>query len=394
MKPHFLTKTVEYLYWLFALTLVLGQLARISLYNQRINVYAYEAIIIVLILLVVAKYGVKFIITKLAPAIKVMILVIIISIVTNILNYTPMDHLVALAYTGRWLLYILFFAATCIVIEKKLVKQTQLTNIISTIFFVFAATCLAQLLLLPNIGALQYYGWDPHNNRAVGTLLDASAAAALLGIACLWFNFYGKNMSLMFAALFATSLSRGAMVSIIGALLLGITRNRLYPASLITLLAVFVFLSFKPTFNNLPNEQDKNIIRTGSVYSRIDDYKQGFVLFMQKPLLGHGYNYIRTLKIQPQQTQDANHAGGSFHSTFLIILVTTGIIGFAAFCYMLYSFAIINALTMQITIFLSVFSIFDNILLYPHIFVTYLFVVVIQKMQNTKYTSHGAIEEN
>ena len=72
---------------------------------------------------------------------------------------------------------------------------------------------------------------------------------------------------------------------------------------------------------------------------------------------------------------DLTHSGASFHSSFLIILVTSGLIGLTLFILVLIRLAGINEISRFAVLFLSLFSLSDNILLHP--FVLFLFFSLI-----------------
>lgn len=125
-----------------------------------------------------------------------------------------------------------------------------------------------------------------------------------------------------------------------------------------------------------PFGEGVNLLRTSTIESRLTDYDQGLKLWQKNPVFGVGYNRIRYLKPAiGEELRGESHAGASFHSSYLIILVTAGVVGLGAFAYWLWTIAKISNFTIISAIFLGVYSLFDNILLHP--FILFLWPVLI-----------------
>jgi len=177
--------------------------------------------------------------------------------------------------------------------------------------------------------------------------------------------------------------SRGFLLSVLAsALSYGIAVSKNTKAILATLAAVVVFAVLAPT----PFGEGVNLLRTSTIESRIEDYDQGLKLWQKNPVLGVGYNRIRYFKpVIGEELRDptsprlrgasASHAGASFHSSYLVVLVTAGVVGFGAFSYWLWTIAKLSSFAMIAAIFLGVYSLVDNILLHP--FILFLWPVLI-----------------
>jgi O-antigen ligase len=109
--------------------------------------------------------------------------------------------------------------------------------------------------------------------------------------------------------------------------------------------------------------QGVGVTRIFSISARIDDYKQAINLWEKSPLIGFGYNRIRYLKNQTQ----AIHSGASFNSSYLIILVTTGVIGLMGFMGLMKQMWVMEKNRRYLILFIFIISLFDNILLHPFI---------------------------
>ncbi|MDO8497916.1 MAG: O-antigen ligase family protein, partial [bacterium] len=120
-----------------------------------------------------------------------------------------------------------------------------------------------------------------------------------------------------------------------------------------------------------PYGESVNLGRLFSIQSRLSDYNEGIRIWKASPLIGIGYNRIRYVKEKTPEAFEANHAGASFHSSFLIILVTGGVIGLVLFLGMLYKIWGIDEFTKVAVVFISIISLTDNVLLHP--FILYMF---------------------
>ncbi len=128
---------------------------------------------------------------------------------------------------------------------------------------------------------------------------------------------------------------------------------------IVLFLLFFVTLIF---FLPKPSGEGVNLKRLYSIESRIEDYREGISLWKNKPGFGYGYNRIRYVK-----NNDSIHSGAAFSSSFLTILVSSGIIGLLSFIWVLWSLRRLNKIAPILLIFLSIISLFDNVLLHPFI---------------------------
>jgi O-antigen ligase len=122
-----------------------------------------------------------------------------------------------------------------------------------------------------------------------------------------------------------------------------------------------------------------NLLRTFSIFSRINNYQEALITWEKNPIIGVGYNRIRysrpASEFSSQTDLKENHAGASYHSSFLIILVSGGVIGLGVFIWLLFEIARLNIFARNGVIFLSLLSLTDNVLLHP--FVLCLFLIMI-----------------
>ena len=119
-----------------------------------------------------------------------------------------------------------------------------------------------------------------------------------------------------------------------------------------------------------PSGEGVNLKRFYSIASRGEDYLIGFNLWKKKPILGYGYNRIRYVK-----KDGSVHSGASFSSSFLTMMVSSGIIGLLGFLGVLINLGRINKRSQYLIIFLGIISLFDNVLLHP--FILYLLFITL-----------------
>jgi hypothetical protein len=125
-----------------------------------------------------------------------------------------------------------------------------------------------------------------------------------------------------------------------------------------------------------PFGEGVSLLRVASVNSRLRDYQVGLSMAQKKPLLGYGYNRIRYAKekLDLAKTDDRSHAISSFHSSFLIILVTTGVVGLLAALALMVQYGTRNREFLPILLYICSMSLFDNVLL--HVFVLLPFLLI------------------
>jgi hypothetical protein len=236
-------------------------------------------------------------------------------------------------------------------------------------------TSVVQYFLYPNIRNIAYLGWDPHWYRMVGLFFDPPITGAVYGLLFIFVYVYLKKIpfAIWIAVLFALfvgillTYSRGTFLGFAVISLFLIFRKRIVMG--IGIISIVLILSF--VFLPKPFGESVNLLRTFSIFSRISNYQEALSLWQKQPIQGVGYNRIRYARnsadFENEEDRQSNHAGASFHSSFLITLVTGGIIGFGLFVWVLYSLGKISLLAGSSIAFLSILSLTDNVLLHPFV---------------------------
>lgn len=359
---------MKIIYYITILLFALGQLGRISFYNQQINGYLYEIPLFLTLLYLVWRF-------KLEPVKKGFkhfkiifwfIGILLISYLLNFFRFTLFQNLVAFFYLGRLILYLGFFGY----LGYCLKRQPGFRQHVSNGLFIFSVLTIissfVQYFLYPDLRNLFYLGWDPHLHRMFGVFFDTSVAAAIYGIVFLLFykNYKGSVtlrliFTFIFLIFFVLTFSRGAYIALILSVIGDFFSQKkaflIFPFLIIFFLMVYLVPK--------PFGEGVNLKRTFTIESRLNDYKLAVEIWKNFPLLGVGYNRIRYLK--PTLTE--SHAAASFSSSFLIILVTSGVFGILSLLGVLTKLWYLNKKARAIFLFLTILSFTDNIILHPFI---------------------------
>jgi O-antigen ligase len=346
------------LFYLTAFLFCLGQLGRMSFYSQQINFYLYEISLTLSLLLMFTKYRFQ----PLKEAIKnfqpvfFFLLVLLFSLLFGLFKYKIFENLVSSLYFFRLLLYFFYFFYLRYHLKKH--KQFSLTikKGLIMIAVITIVTTIVQYFFYPDLRNLFYQGWDPHLYRTFGVFFDTSIAAAIFGFFFLTIN--QPVIKIIFLLLTALSFSRAVYLGLSLTLLFLFIRQKQFTKIVIFLLFFLTLIFIIPK----PAGEGVNLKRLYSISSRAEDYVKGFSLWKNQPILGYGYNRIRYIK-----NSDSVHSGAAFSSSFLTILVSSGILGLFSFIWGLWSLRKSNKAAPSILLFLSIISLFDNVLLHPFI---------------------------
>jgi len=346
---------------LFYLTVFLfsfGQLGRISLFNQQVNFYLYEVVLALSLFFLFLRYRfqpVKKAWKKFKP-IFLFLFVLLISLLVDWTKYNLFENAVGLLYLSRLYLYFIYF----FYLQHHIKSDKYFPKVIKRGIFVIAVLTIVstfiQYFLYPDLRNLFYLGWDPHLYRTFGVFFDTSIAAAIFGIFFLTANL--PIIKIVYLVLTALSFSRSTYLGLLLTLIYLFTRQQRLKKLILFLLFFITLIFFIPK----PAGEGVNLKRFYSINSRAVDYQQGINLWENKPIFGYGYNRIRYIK-----NSDSVHSGAAFSSSFLTILVSSGIFGLLSFISTLWCLGKLNKKVPLLLIFLSIVSLFDNVLLHPFI---------------------------
>lgn len=339
------------LFYLTAFLFSFGQLGRVSFFDQQVNFYLYEIVLTLSLFLLFFKYRLKPIkeAWKKFKPIFFFLAVLLVSLLIDWSKYSSFQNSVAFLYFFRLVLYFSYF------FYLKYRSQTIKGGIFLIAILTIIST-LIQYFLYPDLRNLFYQGWDPHLYRTFGVFFDTSIAAAIFGILFLTIN--QPVIKIIYLILIALSFSRAIYLGLSLTLIYIFIQKKQFKKILLFLLFFIVLIFIIPK----PAGEGVNLKRFYSITSREQDYLQGINLWKNKPVLGYGYNRIRYVK-----NGDSLHSGASFSSSFLTILVSSGVLGLLGFLGVLWRLGKTNKISQPLIIFLSIISLFDNIILHPFI---------------------------
>ena len=193
------------IFYITAFLFSLGQLGRISFFNQQINFYLYEVALIINVFFLFLKYRlepIKVAWNKFKP-IFFFLGVLFFSLLISLSKYNFFENIVASLYLFRLILYFLYFIYLkhCSLNVKKGVYLIAVITIFST---------LIQYFLYPDLRNLIYQGWDPHLYRTFGVFFDTSISAAIFGVFFLTIN--QPIIKIIYLLLIALSFSRSIYI--------------------------------------------------------------------------------------------------------------------------------------------------------------------------------------
>ena len=305
----------------------------------------------------------------------------LISLVFNFRFLTLSDFTVSFLYLVRWVFYAgIYFVVSDF--DPRFKKKIPLIMIFVS-FFLVVIPGYIQYFLYPNLRNLYYLGWDEHLYRLVSTFLDPNftAVASTLLLMLILAMRLGKIgwivAGLTFIALLLTYSRSGYLMFFVSAttLLFLLGKSR-YAILLLLVFAFGIFLLPK----NLEGEGVK-LLRTASIFNRLESTGNAIAIFKDNPLIGVGFNAYRYAQYRYGFIKGENwkivHSGAGTDNSFLLVLATTGIIGFMSYLYLwwvilkkTYSQRISNAISVAVLasiIGLAVNSFFLNSLFFPFV---------------------------
>lgn len=364
----------------------LGMVGRLSFFGQQVNIYFYEFLMGLSLISLILLHGFTPFKTsyKNFKGIYWFFGYIFISFFFGIAGYSLFQNLVAGLYLFRLGFYLTFFIYLRFHLKNSDGTIKYLKKAVLLTFLVTILACFVQYFFYPDLRNLFYLGWDPHLFRVFGTFFDSSIAGAVLTIFLINFIYSGNGKSSLWFKLAVIGLtlilivltfSRGLYLSlfVVGVALLFKTKKLKLFLLFIFFFLIILFLAPKPFGESV------NLARLNSITSRLIDDKEAVSLWQKNPIFGIGYNRIRYAKINlnllPSDPGLVSHSGASFSSSYLIILVTGGLIGLTLFLWFLFNLATLSSNNWVYIIFLGSFSLTDNVLLHPFIFFLLLFIL-------------------
>jgi len=321
--------------FIFLVSLLAGGLLRIPLY-KGIGIYPHDLILVVLVLFWIYRNK-KQIQTRTVHFPFPFLLFFLSILISLSVNFKPQmlsEFAEGLAYAARFFLYTILYL---IVSHTKNVSRWLMG--LYSVGCVFTLLGISQYLLYPNLRNLSYLGWDPHYYRLFSTFLDPNFAGLfilltfILGLYMV--DRFPKSIVIpmqliLFSGLLLT-LSRSSYVATIGVIIAYAYMQRSW--KILGVVALFIGILILAPF---PQRGFTPLLRMESSIARIGNWTESISLIQKAPVFGHGFNLLRSIQdpTDMDNTQ-VSHATSGVDNSVLFVLATTGLVGGAAFLFLL-----------------------------------------------------------
>lgn len=362
----------------------LGNLMRINIGD--VQIHAYELLYAGLVLALITQYGIEPMIRYKTHLIGAAFFFgwLCISFSFLFTRYNLLHNIISFLYIARLALYALGGIYLYYYMKKRKEIRTSLAFFFPIWVVMIIGGSWVQFVGYPNLRIFSGEGWDPHLYRMTGTFLEPAFAAALYGLLFLFAEFFLPRedtkplwlkariiLPALLVVCFFLTFSRAAyLAGIVTLWFLPSVRKHALAAAIIFLMGAAGMM----LWSSEGWGQGVNLTRTETIQSRADNYTHGLLLWNARPITGLGYNRIAYERaragLENEYRGKNNYAAFSFHSSFLVILVTAGFIGLTLFVFVLSQIAELHLVAQISILFLSIFSLFDNILLHPFILFT------------------------
>jgi len=347
-------KLTRLLFYLLLITIPLGQLGRLPVAGENVNLYLPDALI-PLIIFAWLGYALgirkKLELPPLANFIFLFAFIALISLINGKRFIGMGEFVVSAMYLVRWVLYAgLYFVVYDLMGGLKGLKgvKTKTTNLLIFSGVVLALAGFVQLVVLPDFTTLDpSLGWDPHKNRLASTFFDPNFSGAYLvltlvllfsevlykGVKGLKGVKLGTGAALVFVALILTFSRSAWLVFAVSMGVMGVLKSKK--------LLVVALAAFLAAYALVPRVQTRvagGVDPDDSARARITSWKDTFEIVRDKPLMGVGFNTFRYAQerygLFDFKDPLGGRAGAGADSSLLLVLATTGAVGLVAFLLM------------------------------------------------------------
>lgn len=393
-----MNRAVSVLITLFGIIFVIGQIGRVSILGNTIN------ILDVIVLLCSGIFFVKYLggNRKDLPSFKFLLIFALLSLFSLIIyaiRYDQNTFFISSLYLLRLLSYwFLFYLLVLVPNVKNVVRRAMIISGTSIVIIGFA-----QYFLYPNLRNLFYLGWDEHLFRMFSTFLDPNFAGAFFAIFFLFLLkffltsrekmekvFFGCISLLTLVALLLTYSRTAIIMLVVGIMVFALFYKKLKQALLVILVLLLGYISFANR-----GIEGLNPLRVASTAARLETIRNGIEIFMQNPVMGIGFNSYRSEQIRMGyrvgDVARVSHADAGVDNSYVFLLATTGVLGFAVYAFFLrgvvvYSLRKTNdverAVAASVVVSFLVGGLFINLLFYTPILV--FIISLLGTIQNKK----------
>ena len=261
----------------------------------------------------------------------------IISLIINFKNVSNDQFFISALYPLR-LLFLFMILPLIRIQDKKFKKKLEAILILDGLIIVIEG--IMQFFLYPSLRNLYYLGWDEHLYRLFSVFLDPNFTGVFLILFIVLLipkarknlRFGSLAISLSIAALVLTY-SRAALLSfsLVAFLFLFLNKRKYIPIFILIIGAVILLQL------NTVRSEGTNLFRTTSTFARLGSSSLAVSVIKDYPIFGVGFNtyrYVSDRYIKSSQKNEnslPSHGLSAPDNSFLFVLATTGIFGFAAY---------------------------------------------------------------
>lgn len=387
-------KIIETLFFIWLIIFPFGQIAQVPritvLSSPEVRVFLIDLLTFLLgglwfgWRLFVAKK--RYVFPVFSKQLVFFLIIAAISLLFNAGQYKPSEVIVSSFYLGRLMSYFLLYFVL-VDLRSKIFTREKLTGSLIVVGLTSAIFGLVQYVLWPDISFLQESGWDPHYYRVVGTFFDPGFLGIILVLTLilLWTRWKdkvglrpGRNV-LFFLALFLVYLSlmltysRSSYLALVFGMILVAIQKRKF---IFLLVALCIFSLSILALPRKSGGEGVRLERVRSTTARFGNWQQSLSLARQFPVFGIGYNtyrYFQRNKGMLQENWALTRSGAGVDSSFLFVLITTGIVGLGAYLWLwiaAFQRAMLLSARWRIVVLTTFFaliihSFFQNSLFYP-----------------------------
>ncbi|MDO8658897.1 MAG: O-antigen ligase family protein, partial [Candidatus Levybacteria bacterium] len=285
---------------------------------------------------------------SLSVPIMLVVLVFLASLILNIKNFSLNEIFIAFSYALRWSLYASLYFVVKSFSQKFKEKVIYVLAVLGTVLVLFG---FIQYFFYSSLRNLYYLGWDDHMHRMFSVFLDPNFAGAFF-VLFLFFSLslvlylmdnnkkkqawlLGLIACLTLLSVFLTY-SRSALIMLLTTAITFaiVTRKIRLMLGIFLVGIIFIFISSKNF-----NIENVNLFRIASSEARLDSARTALRIISDNFVLGTGFNTYRYAQIKygfrDPINSAASHADAGTDNSFLFVFATTGIIGLAAYIYLL-----------------------------------------------------------
>jgi len=257
------------------------------------------------------------------------------------------QFLASILYLFRWVSYV---ALVFVILQFDKNFKRKIAIMLFFDGLVILIFGYIQYFFYNSLGNLYYLGWDAHMHRIFSTFFDPNFTGAFYGLYGIFLaggiqqllarkqkrNAMLLGIVLLFTliALFLT-FSRSAILMLIVGSIVFLTLIKKKKLALLVFGAILLFgILASPKFY----DENMNLFRIRSSEARIGNYEVALRVIHDRPILGVGFNSYRYTKnlygLDHDWVNAPSHADAGVDNSFLFVLATTGIIGFAAYVWL------------------------------------------------------------